>query len=254
LTERREIPVKRLLGTGYSRILTYPLSNEKEAKTRIDELASLGITVLDFAGRTMVNGIPVLGKGCVGIVTRAIVDDIPVALKIRRGDADRATMVDEGRLLRLANSVDVGPRLIAATKNFLVMEFFDGSPLFRWVDELCTGNRSRVKSVLSRLLADCFRLDAIGLDHGELSHAPKNVLVSRTGKACIVDFESSSTTRRVANVTSLLQYFLFGKISKGIRAAIRVPDRRRVVRALSEYKGEQSVESFRTLLSLLDLG
>jgi len=201
----------------------------------------------------MVDGLPVLGKGCVGIVTRALLDNKPVALKIRRGDADRATMVDEGRLLRLANSVGVGPGLISATKNFLVMEFFDGLPLFRWVDRLSTRNGSRVRSVLNQLLADCFRLDAIGLDHGELSHAPRNVLVNRSGRACVVDFESASTTRRVANVTSLLQYFLFGKISRRIRAVRKFPDRRTVVRLLSGYKAEQSVESFQALLRLLDL-
>lgn len=204
-------------------------------------------------GRTLVDGIPVLGKGCVGIVTRAILDSKPVALKIRRGDADRATMVDEARMLRLANSVGVGPRLISATKNFLVMEFFEGLPLFRWVDGLSTKSGSRVSSVLNQLLADCFRLDAIGLDHGELSHAPRNVLVNRSGGACVVDFESASTTRRVANVTSLLQYFLFGKISRRIREVRRFPDRRTVVRVLSDYKAEQSVESFQAILRLLDL-
>jgi putative serine/threonine protein kinase len=253
LTERKEVPVQRLLGTKYSRILTYPSSNEKEAKDRIDELVHAGVTALDFIGRTTVDGIPVLGKGCVGIVTRAILDDVPVALKIRREDADRATMADEGRLLRRANSVDVGPRLITATKNFLAMEFCDGLPLFRWAEELNRPSGSRVKRVLGQLLTDCFRLDAIGLDHGELSHAPKNVLVSRTGRPYIVDFESASTTRRVANVTSLLQYFLFGRISRAVRAVRHFPDRRRVVRLLSHYKAEQSVESFLALLRLLDL-
>lgn len=247
------IPVGKLVRSGYSQILMYPHSDEKEAKTRSVELTGLGIAVLEFTGRTLVNGIPVLGKGCVGIVTRALADGIPVALKIRRADADRATMADEARLLRLANSVNVGPRLIAATKNFLVMEFFDGLPLFKWVDGLGTESRSEVKRVLSQLLVECFRLDGIGLDHGELSHAPKNVLVSRRGRACIVDFESASATRRVANVTSLLQYFLFGKISRRIRGAIHIPDRRTVLKALSEYKTEQSVESFRALISLLKL-
>ena len=61
-----------------------------------------------------------------GLVTQAILDGDLVALKIRRADADRPSMHEEARLLRLANSVNVGPRLVAATKDFLVMELAFG--------------------------------------------------------------------------------------------------------------------------------
>jgi putative serine/threonine protein kinase len=253
LPDPKSVSVKKLLGTPYSHILTYPLLNEEESKSRVDELRRVGITTLDFAGTTLLDGIPVLGKGCVGIVACARIDDIPVAVKIRRGDADRATMFDEAQRLRLANSVNVGPRLITATPNLLVMEFFDGIPLYRWAEKLRVRSRASVKRVLYQLLGDCFRLDSIGLDHGELSHAPKNVLINNQGGACIVDFESASTTRRVANITSILQYFLFGQISKRIHATELFPRRRRIVAALSNYKAEQSVESFRALLDLLNL-
>ncbi len=161
-------------------------------------------------------------------------------------------MNDEARLLRLANSVDVGPRLITATKNFLAMELFDGMPLFRWV-ERSSSNEKMVKKVLGHLLAFCFRLDAIGLDHGELSHAPKNVLVGQTSEPCIVDFESASTVRRVANVTSLLQYFLFGRLSKRVRASAIFPEKRVLLKALAHYKRETSVETFQDLLKTLSL-
>ena len=200
----------------------------------------------------MVEGIEILGKGCVGLVTQAILEDELVALKVRRLDADRSSMHEEARLLRLANSVGVGPRLITATKNFLVMELFDGLPLFRWANSLGKRKES-VKTVLSDLLNDCFRLDSIGLDHGELSRAPKNVLVGRDGKGCIVDFESASMVRRMANVTSLMQYFLFGSISKTHGLREMFPRKTRVLSALSHYKHDGSVESYLCLLETLGL-
>jgi putative serine/threonine protein kinase len=161
-------------------------------------------------------------------------------------------MHEEARLLRFANSVGVGPGLITATKNFLVMELFDGLPLFRWANGPGREDK-RVRAVLSNLLDSCFRLDSIGLDHGELSRAPKNVLVGRDGAACIVDFESASMVRRVANVTSLLQYFLFGSISKTRALRGLFPGRRRILSALTEYKHEGSVESYVCLLKTLGL-
>jgi len=96
-------------------------------------------------------------------------------------------------------------------------------------------------------------LDSIGLDHGELSHAPKNVLVAKSGHPCIVDFESASTARRVANVTSLLQYFLFGRVSRTLHASRVFPDKRNIVKALGVYKREGSVENFQCVLDALGL-
>jgi putative serine/threonine protein kinase len=244
--------VRELLGARYAHILTYPSSNLREAKSRIRELSGIGVSALRLEGVTLVNGVPVLGKGCVGIVTQARLDGELVALKIRRLDADRPSMNPEARLLRLANSVGVGPRLITSTKNFLAMELFDGIPLFRWA-ESSDQSRRAVKQVVARLLRDCFSLDSIELDHGELSHAPKNVLVNQSSYPCIVDFESASTARRVANATSLLQYFLFGRISRSLHASRIFPDRRNILKALARYKHEGSVESFQCVLESLGL-
>lgn len=253
MTEAKEIPLGQLLGTVYSRFLTYPSLDEVEAKARIRQLAAMGVTSLRFEGSTLIGGVPILGKGCVGIVTGACIDGIPIALKIRRLDADRTTMVDESRLLRIANSIGVGPTLITATRNFLAMELFNGLPLFKWCEGSGAKSGKMVRRALGALLQDCFKLDTVGLDHGELSRAPKNVLVNRRGAPCIIDFESASTARRVSNVTSIIQYFLFGRISQVVNATKLFPKRRAILRVLSDYKREGSVESFERISSALNL-
>jgi putative serine/threonine protein kinase len=252
LAKVTEVPVQKLLGTRYSRFLTFPIRDELQARARVEELSAAGITSIRFIGSTLIDGLPILGKGCVGIVTQAQLDGMPVALKIRRNDGDRLSMMNEARLLRLANSIDVGPRLVVATRDFLAMQLFKGLPLYKWAQKKPV-RRELVKQVLSDLLHSCFRLDAIGLDHGELSHAPKNVLVSATGVPCIVDFESASTTRHVANVTSLVQYFLFGQLSWKINASRLFPKKKHVLSVLADYKRESSVENFRAVLSALGL-
>jgi putative serine/threonine protein kinase len=247
-----EVPLGAIVSTRYAKVLNYPAQNDAEVEARLIELAGLGVTDIRFAGPSLIDGLRILGKGCVGLVTEATLERRPVALKIRRSDADRPSMHEEAKLLRTANSVSVGPPLIAATTNFLVMELFEGVPLFRWATEERRGERS-VKVILLKLLDACFRLDGIGLDHGELSHAPKNVLVGRNGKTCIVDFESASMVRRVANVTSLVQYFLFGGISRTLGIPKIIQQRSNVLHALSRYKHEGTVESYRHLLETLRL-
>jgi putative serine/threonine protein kinase len=246
------VPLDLIRGSRYSKVLTYPAPDDAELAARLREVASIGVTAIRFVGPSAIDGLGVMGKGCVGLVTQAILQGELVALKIRRLDADRPSLHEEARLLHLANSVNVGPRLITATKNFLVMELFDGVPLFKWASLLHRRN-TLVRMVLSNLLDACFRLDAIGLDHGELSRAPKNVLVRTDGQPCIVDFESGSMVRRVANVTSLLQYFLFGSLSKTLRVSSMLPQRRTILRALSEYKHLGSVESYLQLRQTLNL-
>jgi putative serine/threonine protein kinase len=252
LREAREIPLGQLSSSPFLHILTYPKSDLEEAARRIRELSSMGVSALRFKGVTLVDGIPILGKGCVGIVTQARLDGEVVALKVRRLDADRPSMEDEARLLRWANGVNVGPRLITATRNFLAMQFVEGTALFRWAENLGPKKKA-VKMVVAGLLDACFRLDSIGLDHGELSHAPKNVLVKESCHPWIVDFESASTVRRVANVTSIMQYFLFGRVSRSLNTSAIFPERKTILKTLAEYKHQGSVESFQSLIEVLGL-
>jgi putative serine/threonine protein kinase len=252
LNKGREIKLKELSGTRFARILTYPTSNPGLADAKVKELSAIGVTAICFNGSALIDGVPILGKGCVGIVTQAIIDGASVALKMRRLDADRPSMSEEARFLRLANAVNVGPRLITATRNLIAMELFDGTPLFKWA-EVSAHSQRDLKHIMSDLLDACFRLDVVGLDHGELSHAPKNVLVGDEGQTCIVDFESASMVRRVANVTSLLQYFMFGRISKSLHTSRIFDEKRRILKALSRYKGEGSIENYRNLLQTLNL-
>ena len=251
MSENR-IRLENMLGTRYARFLTYPSSQAvAEAKARVQQLETIGITSLLFKGPTTIGGVQVLGKGCVGMVIQAFLGSIPVAVKIRRMDADRSSLLDEVRLLRLANSVGVGPCLITATQNILVMQLFNGLPLFKWAEH--TRNRSVVKRVLHQLLVECFKLDAIGLDHGELSHAPRNIMISTRNKPCIVDFESASSNRRVANVTSVIQYFLFGQLARHFGVPKLYRNRKSILTALTVYKQDGSVTNFENILRLLSI-
>src|SRR5205807_1657040 len=89
----------------------------------------------------------------------------------------------------------------------LEMQFLDGQRLPLWLSSLKgRGRKARVKATVKTLLVQCVRLDAYGLDHGELSRAHKNVLISKGDHPWILDYESASLMRRVNNFTSLAQY------------------------------------------------
>lgn len=250
LHQKEIIPLKELVEERYGQVLCYPRYDIKEFRRRTEELRTLGVKALKFIGEKRVFDVPVLGKGCVGIVVEALTKEGRAALKVRRVDADRAGMRREAEMLSKANAVGVGPRLIGSTENFLLMEFIEGKLLPQWIEGLRgKGTKSRIRRVLRAVLEQCRRLDEAGLDHGELSRAPKHIIVSEGDRPQILDFETASVARRVSNVTSLCQYlFIGGLVARMIEGKFVKVDRRELIRALKRYKQERTGENFNKIL------
>jgi len=255
LRTKEIVPLNRLREVTYGNVLCYPRYNRKEATKRVKELKCLGVKVLEFVGEKNAFNVPVLGKGCVGIVVAARIDETRVALKIRRVDADRIGMQREAEMLKTANKTDVGPCLIDVSENFLLMEFIEGTLLPEWIEELKgKGTRNRIRQVLRDVLEQCWRLDEIGLDHGELSRASKHIIIGRDNKAHIVDFETASLQRRVSNVTSICQFlFLGSQLAKTMRRRLGKVDNDALIAALRDYKLERTNQNFIRILQLCRL-
>ena len=247
------VPVSKLVQEPYSLILGYPRATKSELAKRLVELKKLGIKTVLFQGHTTLDSIPVLGKGYVGVVILARQGKREVALKIRRIDSSRSEMKSEAKLLKLANKVNVGPKLVDSSKNFIIMEYVEGKKIIDWVKELKgTGSAAKLKATIRKVLEDCYNLDKIHLDHGELSHIHKHVIVGRS--PCIIDFESASTNRRTSNVTSATQSILIGSgLANLVKKIIRVPDRKKLIASLKKYKHDQSRKNFDVVLKILGL-
>ena len=228
----------------YASVLCYPKASEAEVKERIVELREHGVKAVEFAGEASAFNVPVLGKGFVGVVVIAHLGGQRVALKIRRVDADRLGLQDEAQMLSKANEVHVGPRLIGVSRNFLVMRLIDGATLPEWLD--VDKEQAHVRGVVNEMLEQCWRMDSAGLDHGELSKAPKHLLVDKQLQPWIVDFESASLDRKTANVTSVCQ-FLFtsgGGVAKALEEVLGERNREEIISALRTYKKDKTRGNF----------
>jgi len=239
----------------YASVLCYPKYDSEEATKRIRQLKRLGVKAVHFTGKKKAFDIPVLGRGHVGIVVVASTKTGQAALKIRRLDADRKEMLHEAEMLAKANSVGIGPRLIATERDFLLMEFIDGTLLPDWAANIKgRGARKRTRSVLRDILEQCYRLDHAGLDHGELSRAPKHIIIDTLDKAHIVDFETASTLRRTSNVTSISQYlFMKSQLARILRRRIGNMDHEVLMVALRSYKHEPTRQNFVAILGTCGL-
>ena len=236
----------------YASILCYPKTSKAPLRSRLKELRKLGIEALEFTGEKEVFNTPVLGKGCVGIVAIAYRNGEKAALKIRRVDADRSQMQHEAEMLRRANSVNVGPKLLCVSKNLLLMQLIEGDLLPQWLEK--RKGKAQTRKVLCEILRQCWRLDKAGVDHGELSHAPRHLIVDQKNGPCILDFETASINRKPSNVTSICQFlFISGVVAKKVTEKLGEKDRKTTIEALRRYKSDKTRENFERVLEAYSL-
>ena len=249
------VPLEHLVKKPYRELLAYPNPRDEWVESRVRQLKSLGIEGLEFQGPLRIGKLSVLGKGVVGLVFRGIADDNRVAVKIRRTDSRRRSMVHEAAMMRAANMAGIGPECLGSSEDVLEMQFLDGQRLPLWVSSLRgRGRKARVKATIKAMLEQCVRLDAYGLDHGELSRAHKNLLVSREDHPWILDYESASLMRRVNNFTSLTQYILLsGRFSRKVTRILGPVDRDELVKCLRLYKSGRTNDAFESTLKMLQI-
>ncbi len=246
------LTLEELFAEPYASIVCYPRPSKTELKRRLNELERLGVGALEFEGEKSLFNKPILGKGCVGIVVIAYADSSKYALKIRRVDADRNSMRREAKLLKKANLLSLGPEMRKVSRNFLLMQFIEGSFLLSWLKK--TRGKSRLRSVLRSILEQCFVLDLAGLDHGELSCAIRHIIVDAEDRPFLLDFESASDERKAANVTSVCQFLLLhGETATRIRRRLGKVDETALLSSLRKYKHHPSRENFKTLMETCGL-
>ena len=156
----------------------------------------------------------------------------------------------EVNLHRIANSAGVGPSILDYSENFVIMEYIDGLSIINWVNNQNI-NPEQVRNVLNSTMEQCFKLDKAHIDHGELSRLDHHVIVSQLDTANIIDFESSSTKRKICNVTAAAQsLFISGPVSKRVNEILHLPEREKIIKILRTYKHDQSRNNFDNIMSI----
>ena len=126
------------------------------------------------------------------------------------------------------------------------MEYIEGEKIIDWARKPETKSEE-IRLVLNNVLRECYLLDNIGLDHGELSTIDKHVIVGKN-KNTIIDFESSSTNRKPSNVTGATQAILIGTgLAKIIQKKIKLPTKLKIINLTREYKKNPTAKNFENI-------
>ncbi len=176
------------------------------------ELEAAGIMGFVPSGKTWVPGYPrsvkVLGKGHASIVVAACYRGGGVAaVKIRRPDSKRESLVQEASLLLEASRAGASPRPWAWSRNFIVMDLVSGPSLGEAL-RVWARDRRLARLLLAKALHAAYAMDQAMILHRELSRPHRHILFTgdpARSAALVIDLESA-TPGKCGNLNRIAQY------------------------------------------------
>ncbi len=248
--EKKSISVEELKNEPYRILLSYPNIVEERIERLARELKEAGVSEVLFIGKTKLDGLNILGKGCTAIVFAAETVYGKAAVKILRTDANRQTLENEAKFLKIVNAHNIGPKIYNTSKDFLIMEYVEGKRISEYIVGLKgKGTSRRLKNAVKAMLEQAYILDQNKIAHCELSNPLKHIIIDKNEKPVIIDFESATLNKKYSNLTALAQsLFIGGKMSPKIRKIMNIKDTQKIVMALKEYKTKMNHESFKKVL------
>lgn len=238
--------------SNLAKIISYPHLSTSEFIKRVREMQDLGITDIVLGGNTQIGKVSILGKGSVSIVLKVRIKNKTYALKIRRTDANRRTMLREASVHQMVNTIGIGPKLFKFSENLIIMEFIDGLSIIDWIRQQHL-DKHKVLNIVTNILKQCFILDMANINHGELNNLNYHIIVSYSECVSIIDFESTSLNRKKSNnVTSASQsLFISGMISHYINNILNLLSKDSIIDKLRVYKRDQNVTNFNSLIQTI---
>ncbi len=246
------VPLDEALDSNVGRFLCWPVFDREVAEERVSQLKDICVESVALGGPHGVLGCPILGKGHVGVVIRAMYEGREVALKCRRTDSDRTTMDNEARLLMKANEAGVGPCVYAHSRDFIIMEKLEGPYFGDWVSENIE-KRDEIRKNVSAIIGIARKLDTARIDHGELTKIRRHYIVTEDGPR-VIDFESASLGRTPQNLTCTVQsMFLQTRFARALAEAYPMPDKNELLKVLRRYKESPNEENYTEVLKAINL-
>jgi putative serine/threonine protein kinase len=233
-----------------SRVLCFPQVHCRELDGRLKRLVDAGFTCLVEEGISFLD-VRVLGKGYSSIVVLAENRDFGLgALKVRRLDSRRESLIGEALMLNEASKLGVAPKVFWYDADFIFMEYLNPSQCQPFTQVLTKvleeGSLEELKTLISKVFEALYILDKKGLYHRELNRPGTHIMICGD-TVRIIDWESASSVGKPSNLAQVVSFLLYRhKYSDMIieRLGVRVD---LVKRKLKDYKNTLSENDFEAI-------
>lgn len=171
-----------------------------------------------------------------------------VAIKTALTQQFETHIQNEAKMLKLVNKKGIGPRFVFSTPQYFVYNFVEGNFI---LDFLPKANKSVAKKIIKNILLQCRTLDKIKLTKQEMTRPIKHIIVTKSKKPVMIDFERCRHSQRPKNVTQFCQFIISPQVARDIeKKGIRL-DRNGIIEACRHYKKLPSEKNFKRIEKLI---
>lgn len=139
-----------------------------------------------------------------GVIFKGKLKNKTIAIKSKLQKSKAIGNIErEAEWLKILNKKSIGPKLIEADKDYFIYEFAEGQFIR---DFLKIADKQKIKTVLIKVLKQCYTLDKLKINKEEMHHPVKHVIIGKN--ITLLDFERASKSIKPHNVTQFCQYII----------------------------------------------
>ncbi len=211
----------------------------KITKTRLlKELNKKGVCSLNY-----------FAKGKRGLIFTGRCKNKRIAIKIKHPKSETIKrMENEARWLKALNKKGIGPKFRFSGKNYLAYEFVDGRFI---IDAFKKLKKNAIKKILADVLMQCKLMDDIGVAKEEMHHPVKHIIITKSQKPVMIDFERTHKSRKRHNVTQLCQFVSSGYLRGLLKTKGFAIDKKRIITLAKSYKQKDYEKNFKRIIAQL---
>lgn len=226
-------------------IENYGFEFKQLGKKKIDfeELYVYLVTRLTALKKLPIKNIKRLARGWRGVIYLGELRNKKVVIKVKRASSKAKDRIpNEAKWLRIMNKRGIGPKLLMATKDYVVMEYLSGEKIWEFMQH---STRAEIRRVIREVLRQCYIMDKMKVSKEEMHHPIKHIIMGDSVK--LVDFERCHKIAKPKNVTQFCQFLTSGHFSYGLENKGMIISKKILVFA-QKYKKNITDPNFQLIL------
>ena len=118
------------------------------------------------------------------------------------------------------------------------------------MDFVINSTEKDIRKVLRAVFDQMFILDSLGINKEEMHHPYKHILITKSKKPVLLDFERANNTEKPSNVTQFCQCITSTNFNSLLKAKGLKINIRKVRAAAKKYKHNINKKNFKEIIKL----
>lgn len=193
-----------------------------------------------------IKNIKYFSKGKRGLIYTGIYKNKKVAIKTKNPKSKAVERIkNEAEYLKKLNKHGIGPKFVSFKNNKLTYEFVEGDFIVNFIEK---SKKTEIRTVLIKVLNQMHQLDKLKVDKEEMHRPVKHIVVTKSNKPVLLDFERAHETQKPKNVTQFCQFLISSNLNSLLAKKNIKLKRNKMITLAQKYKKEMDKQNFNNIL------